>query len=633
MFTASAIWGLDIGDSSIKAIKLRKSGGDVVVEDFDRVTLNPTTKKNEGYIAVVQEAIEKMAKRKDFSKCEVCVSISAKNANSRFITMDADLKPKQFADEIREEAERQIPFPLEEVEWGYHRMGDLDDGEQVALFAVRTEHVNQLVDVLSASGLKVRGVQVPGVALYNFITYMTDIDEHLVLLDFGEKSTDVILIHDGQFWLRSLPLSGQHITTLLEKKFRITTQEANRLKHEMEKSPQRDRLFRVIEPKLKELVIEIKRSINFRRTQVQDLAPKTFLAWGGSSQLKGVESYFVKNLNLKKFKLDLEAIDWSKMKKAKAIQSNIASFGVAFGLAIQGLGYAEADVNLIPKGIVADQYMKTRKWSLLIANVFLLILMFIWGKAHVSVLDKLKDVKGKVSKASSIHQKSINEFKAKMSEFAPEEKKLKTIIGFQRGGMVVPEVYRVVAETADKFPTVYVIGVKLNPLKAEHFLLKPPTQATQAGSAAPEGMEGFEEFGFASAFLEGMQENAESDDLVLQVDFVSKNPVDNSRFMNELTSHPFFNVPGLKPKLTGGSKDYQWSFNPRVELEGGDPFQGNSEIQKLRYEKEWLFDLQGEAKVQYEKVAFQSLKIKLMMPKVMGVAVAEPKADDNEERR
>jgi type IV pilus assembly protein PilM len=631
LFTASAIWGLDIGDSSIKAIKLRKSGSDVVVEDFDRVTLNPTTKKNEGYIAVVQEAVEKMAKRKDFSKCEVCVTISAKNANSRFITMDSDLKPKQFAEEIREEAERQIPFPLDEVEWGYHRMGDLDEGEQVALFAVRTEHVNQLVEVLSASGLNVKGVQVPGVALYNFITYMTDIDEHLVLLDFGEKSTDVILIHDGQFWLRSLPLSGQHITSLLEKKFRITTQEANRLKHEMEKSPQRDRLFRVIEPKLKELVIEIKRSINFRRTQVPDLAPKTFLAWGGSSQLKGVESYFVKNLSLKKFKLDLEAIDWSKMKKAKAIQSNIASFGVAFGLAIQGLGYAEADVNLIPKGIVRDQFVKTRKWSLLIANVFLLILMFVWGKAHVSVLDKVKEVKAKVGQASSQHQKSINEFKGKMAEFAPEEKKLRTIIEYQRGDMVIPEVYRAVVETADQFPTVSIIGVKLNPLRAEHFLLKPPSEVTRAGSEGPEGeFEGFEEFGFDPAFLEGMQENAESPDLVLQVDFVSKNPIDNSSFMKKLTTHPFFNVPGMDPILEGGQKDYKWSFNPRVELDGGDVFQGSSEIQKMRFDKGWLFDLQGESKVQLEKVAYQSLKIKLMMPKVMGIAAAETKKDEGE---
>lgn len=621
MFTASAIWGLDIGDSSIKAIKLKKSGGDVVVEDFDRITLNPATKKNEGYMAVVQEAIEKMAKRKDFSKCEVCVSISAKNANSRFITMDSDLKPKQFAEEVKDEAERQIPFPLEEVEWGYHRMGDLDDGEQVALFAARTEHINQLVDVLSASGLKVRGVQVPGVALYNFITYMMDVDEHLVLLDFGEKSTDVILIHDGQFWLRSLPLSGQHITSLLEKKFRITTQEANRLKHEMEKSPQRDRLFRVIEPKLKELVIEIKRSINFRRTQVKDLDPKTFLAWGGSSQLKGVASYFVKSLSLKKFDLDLGNIDWSKCKKPKALQANIASFGVAFGLAIQGLGYAEAEVNLIPKGIVKDQYVKTSKWSLLIANVVLLLLMFVWGKSGESVMGKLKTVKGELSQSRSVLQKKISTFDSEISKFLPLEQKLKKVIEFQRGDMVVPDVYRVITETAEAFPGVYLIGVKMNPLKAEHFLLKTPTQATRAGSNSDD--EEMEFAGFSEEmFIEEMMKT-DSPDLSVQIEFVSKDPVKNSAFMNKVMNHPFFKAEGVDPKLTGGAKEFKWSFGSRVEMSGPDILSSIPEIKEKRYAKGWIFDLQGETKENIESVSYQSLEIKLLMPKVMGVVQAD----------
>jgi len=618
---------LDIGDSSIKAIKLKKSGGDVVVEDFDKVTLSPTIKKNEGYMAVVQEAIEKMAKRKDFSKCEVCVSISAKNANSRFITMDSDLKPKQFADEIKEEAERQIPFPLEEVQWGYHRMGNLDEGEQVALFAVRTEHVNQLVDVLSASGLKVRGVQVPGVALYNFITYMTDVQEHLVLLDFGEKSTDVILIHDGQFWLRSLPLSGQHITSLLEKKFRITTQEASRLKHEMEKSPQRDRLFRVIEPKLKELVIEIKRSINFRRTQVHDLDPKTFLAWGGSSQLKGVEEYFIKNLNLKNFDLDLQNIDWSKCKKAKALQANIASFGVAFGLALQGLGYAEADVNLIPKVIVRDQYVKTRKWSLMIANVMLLLLVFIWGKSGSSVLEKLEASKTELGKTRSSLQKKITDFDAQMAQFAPTEKNLETVLEFQRGDMVMANVYRAVVETADAFPKVFVIGIKMNPLKAEHFLMKKPTQAVRAGAQNPEELEmGFSE----EAFIQQMMGDSSSPDLTLHIEFVSVDPVENSNFMARLMAHPYFNTPGIKPKLSGGAKEYQWSFSPKVELEGGDPYANIPEIQKLRYDNDWIFDLKGDTKINPETSNYQSLEVKLLMPKVMGVANSEPVKKEDE---
>ncbi|MBF0245237.1 MAG: pilus assembly protein PilM, partial [Planctomycetes bacterium] len=293
MFTSKSIWGLDIGESSIKAVLLQKEkdGGKLRILDYDYVELDTDLKAEIGASPVIQDALQELAGRRKFAGTEVCVSVSSKIVNARSDSLPGDLNPKTIQSAILLEARKQIPFPLEEVQWAYHRFPDRDGQIQFSTFAVRNEQIEQLMGCLNLKGLKTRGIQVPGVALYNYISLLSDTDDVIIAIDFGEKSTTLIVIHDGCCWLRSLPLSGHDITELLKNKFRITTKEAMALKQEMSKSSQKAKLFHVIEPALKELVIEIKRSVNFRKTQVKSLNQTKFIAFGGSTHLPSVTDY------------------------------------------------------------------------------------------------------------------------------------------------------------------------------------------------------------------------------------------------------------------------------------------------------------------------------------------------------
>ena len=600
MFTAEAIWGLDIGDSGLKAVRLSRSKGEILVEDYGRVDLDEKVKKSDGYFAAVSHALERLTSKKDFSNTEVCISISTKNANSQFITLDSGLSTKAFQQEILAEAERQIPFPLNEVQWGIHKMGDSEDGTQVALFAARTDHINLLLDVTAKAGLDVRGIQIPGVALYNFITEMKTIDDDLVVLDFGEKSTGLLVMYEDQFWLRSLPLSGAHITNLLEKKFKITTAEANALKNEMEKSPQCDKLFRVIEPKLKELVIEIKRSINFRKTQAKNLNPKKFLAWGGSSQLPGVSQYFTENLGLEPYVLGFAGMDFSRCEHAKQLQEQVASYGVAFGLALQGIGSSASQLNLVPKVYVRQSILKTKRWTLLAANIAILIMAIFAMFEAKSVEQKLKQSEDVVNSTRSVLQKDISKFDSELQRITPIQNDLDFYRKILRGDLAAVAIYQAILSTIDKVDGVYITSISIDTLSAADLMgvIKNSNDPSLPGNQG---------------------------DIRVRLDYVGATAKENALFYSEIMKHPFFAVKeGVTAPIPSGlRKKYEWSFTPAIELKSKDVIITDPALTEKRKQKGWNFNITGEKSTFDLKMNAQNLEVNVNMDAVLPTLLSE----------
>jgi type IV pilus assembly protein PilM len=562
------------------------------------VGFDEKVKESQGYLAAVAKALGKLVDKKDFSKTEVCISISAKNANSQFITVDGELKGKALEKEIAEEAENQIPFPLEEVEWRYHLMGDGDEDElQVALFAARSEHIQKLLGVMDDAGLDVRGVQTPGMALYNLISEIYD--EDLVVLDFGEKSTGLLVTCDEQFWMRSLPLSGSHITTLLERKFRLTNAEAKSLKNEMGNSSQREKLFRVIEPKLKELVIEIKRSINFRKTQMKDLDPKSFLALGGSSMLPGASDFFAQHLGYKMCEPSFGDLDFSNCEKSEGLKAEFPSYALAFGLAMQGLGLGKSKVNLAPVSHIKKQIIKEKKWSLLIANAALLLLAWVSAMANGSLQTDLQSGQDELKRTQRVINGEINKFKDHEGSIAPKVKELEQMERVMYGDTVVPRIYDQIESVLDRFDGVYVTSMSLSNLGPNSFS---PSGLTKK-RATPSGRGGSEA----------------NSATVVELKFVGNSAKENTTITNELTDLPIFKtVSGSKkPVITSVPKEFSWSFTPRVVIEGEDPFEDNAEVEKIRAEKGWVYSHQGERHDHKLAKNVQTLKLQVNLASLL----------------
>lgn len=559
---------MDIGDSSVKAVRLSlKKDGTFAVEDFDRVEIESEIRAKEGELAALQEALEKLVSRKSFAKTEVCLSISAKNVNNRFIMLKPNLKAKAFKETVVEEAKKQIPFELSEVEWGYHQMPDRDEHAQVALFAVKSDHIYEVLSVVDHLGLKVRGVQVPGLALYNFIERVSGIEDQMVILDFGEKTSDLIVVHENSFWLRSLPLSGQHITELLEKKFRITRLEANTLKHEIEKSTQKEKLFRVIEPKLRELVVEIKRSVNFRKTQVKDLELEKFFVCGGSALLPGITNYFSKQLKLNAYNLDLKELDFSACPDSKKIEPYITSFGVAVGLAIQGLDEAPVQLNLVPKKYLFDQILKTKRLAIVVAVLAFLLFVVMQYSSGSSLTEKYQKFQKEILAQRSQDQKDIAKYNQERKKLIPIRNNMENKINLELGNKYAALIYREVCQILKEVDSVYLIKFKLSPLQPYHF--SKTIEDNRGKKRNP-------------------RSNVEEKrPIEVALTYIGDSARGNRVFYQKLLSHPLFKHEDELATPEGGPASFQWSYRPKIELPEKDIFANHHEVLKLRKEKGW----------------------------------------------
>jgi type IV pilus assembly protein PilM len=361
-------WGLDIGHSSIKAVKLSRSGDGVTVLGY---AIEPVTVPEGGdRDAVVITALQSIVAREEFGATPVFAAISGRQVFSRSVNVPV-INQKRMHAMVELEAKQQIPGNFDEVEWGYHSSPAADGASlDVALFAVKHEVIEQLIAKSKTIGINLAGVSVPSLALYNFINFDQEFPdgEAVIVLDVGAENTDLVVYQADQLWMRSLPVSGNDITQTFAKKFRVSVAEAETLKRQVNDSRQADKIIKVIENGLSELVSEINRSLGFYRTQNASATLDNLVISGNTFRLPGLPEYMAEKLRLTINILeDLDRIQVAGGIDRGHFMRDLQSLGVAMGLGLQATGMARTNVNLMPKSMQAERILASKRWAALAA--------------------------------------------------------------------------------------------------------------------------------------------------------------------------------------------------------------------------------------------------------------------------
>ena len=103
---------------------------------------------------------------------------------------------KKVGQIITYEAQQNVPFPLDEVEWGYQVMGTTEDGDlDVMLMALKLDVIESLSTLCTDIGVKLSIVDGTPAALRNaFMHNYGELEGCTMLLDIGAK-TSLSLIH------------------------------------------------------------------------------------------------------------------------------------------------------------------------------------------------------------------------------------------------------------------------------------------------------------------------------------------------------------------------------------------------------------------------------------------------------
>jgi len=386
MAGSAGVWGIEIGQSALKALHCVKKGDEVIADQFDfveypKILSQPDANPDE----LIAEAILQLLDRNESIRDKVCISVPGQSGLAKFFKPPpVDLK--KIADIVRYEAKQQIPFELSDVIWDYQMMpgANITDGyaleSEVGLFAMKREQAYRQLAPFEEADIQVDLVQLAPIALYNAIAYDRmherleseefDADEpppSTVILSIGTDSSDLIITNGFRIWQRSMPIGGNHFTRQLTKDLKLTFAKAEHLKRNAREAVDPKLVFQTMRPVFNDLVTEVQRSIGFFRSIDKKANITELLVTGNTVKMPGLAAYLGKNLGYEVHMLDrFNRLGGDDVLTIPTFRDNAPTFAVCYGLCLQGLGLGQVHTTLVPREILTQRMIRAKKpWALL----------------------------------------------------------------------------------------------------------------------------------------------------------------------------------------------------------------------------------------------------------------------------
>src|SRR5690606_11295440 len=206
-----AVWGIEVGQYALKAIKLQyaEAAEQVVASAFEYVPFPKILSQPDAIPEeMIPQALETFLSRNDVSGDLIAISVPGHSALVRFIQLPP-VESNKVAEIVKYEARQQIPFALEEVIWDYQSLGSgveesgyMLDAE-VGLFAMKRDQVMHALRPFTNAKVEVELIQIAPLALYNVLTYdemgirpdepKPAGDEYNIVLDMGCDNTTLLV--------------------------------------------------------------------------------------------------------------------------------------------------------------------------------------------------------------------------------------------------------------------------------------------------------------------------------------------------------------------------------------------------------------------------------------------------------
>lgn len=466
MPSSNAVWGIDIGQCGLKAIKLQAAGNDRVeavafdVIEHPKILSQPDADRDE----LISSALEKFASRNDISGDQFVVGVPGQQTFARFCKMPPiDLKKdaKKIPELVRYEASQQIPFDMDDVVWDYQVFTSEGSPDiEVGIFAIRKDLIRKHLSFFSEVGISPISVQTVPAALYNFCHFDGRAPEEgkaTVLIDVGAQNTDLIIVEPNAAWTRNIPLGGNSFTEALVRAFKLSFAKAESLKRTAATSKYARQIFQAMRPVFADLVAEIQRSIGFYGSTHRDVELAKVLALGNAFMLPGLQKYLENNLTVGGGVQKLEKfnrITASEVTNAPQFTENMLTFAAAYGLAVQGLGLAKIRASLLPTELARVAAWKKKRPYFIATAASLALAASVPLAANVVDQGKLESQTAaeSVQKAESIIRQVnswASEYQTNKQNTGQRDEEIKTLLNLRKDKLVMP---RVVSLVYDALP-------------------------------------------------------------------------------------------------------------------------------------------------------------------------------------
>ncbi len=450
MAKSTAVWGIDIGQCALKALRCTAAadGETVVADKYDYIEYPKMLSQADAEPEeLVRDALEQFLARNNLIGDKVAVSVPGQAGLSRFFK-PPPVDAKTLPEIVKYEVTQQIPFPIEDVIWDWQQLGGtVVEGRtvdtEVGLFAMKRDAVYRALSPFDDAHIEVDYVQLSPLSIFNVVCKDL-IDEipdsesfdpetpppSIVVMSMGTDTTDMIVTNGMKLWLRNIPIGGSHFTKQLSRQMKLTQAKAEHLKRNAKLAENPKEVFQAMRPVFNDLINEVQRSLTFFRSMDKSAEIKDIVLLGNAAKLPGLRQYLNKQLEIDVRKIEqFEKLTGGAVIGQKSFDENLLSFAPCYGLCLQGLGTSQLKTNLLPNELIVERIIKAKKpWVL--ASVGLLMLgcvlsLFFKQNALWSVSP---DFKGTSQTSWSQAMNKANMTKSKSTGFLDADQQQKTYL-------------------------------------------------------------------------------------------------------------------------------------------------------------------------------------------------------------
>ncbi len=459
------VWGIDIGNTSLKAIRCRRSSepGKIEAIGFDfiehsKIMSQPGAEPGE----ILAETLKEFLNRNSLRGDRIAISVSGQNTISRFLKLPP-VDVKKVSDIIRYEAKQWLPFDLQDVVWDYQTIGKglVESGiildSEIGMFAMKRDITMRTLAPYIAAGINIDCIQSSPIAAFNFVAFdqlgieTTESDgtpDQTIVLCVGTDATDVIITNGVNIWTRSIPIGGNLFTKAMTKGLKLTFTKAEYLKRNASAAQDPKAVFQAMRPVFNDMLSEVHRSLEYYSSLNRRAKFSKVLALGNAFKMPGLRQFLAQNLGYEVVRPTAFArLTGSDVVNAPVFKDNLGSFSVAYGLAAQLLGKSVLKTNLIPKDLVLERLIRSKKPWVLAAAASILLGLTVTYVGAVRALEGLelgefKAAEAKVGATDGLSKKLIKDAKASIQGFQEIDGVGKNLTGSVEGRIVWLEFYR-----------------------------------------------------------------------------------------------------------------------------------------------------------------------------------------------
>ncbi len=336
--------GLDLGSNTIKLVELSGTEEAVEVKKVGRALLpngaivDGSIKEREAVVSSLNNLIENIKP----SVRHVATSIAGYSVIVKRITVNYQ-DEKEIEDNIEIEAEKYVPFEIDEVYVDFYVLREATDERpncDIFLVAAKREIVDEYAGIIQEVGLVPSVIDVDAFSLGNsFEGAFGQLNESVALIDIGASKTNMNVVSRGNsIFTRDMAIGGKQLTESIEEATGLSPEDAEKVKISGAKDKALEKEIRSICDEICSVwVDEIKKAVDFCKANSEpDDHPTHIFLSGGTARLPGFSNFMHEKLEIPVSLMNpFKQFSFSKDINPEYVENIAPQLTIATGLALR----------------------------------------------------------------------------------------------------------------------------------------------------------------------------------------------------------------------------------------------------------------------------------------------------------